>query len=120
MGKGFAKPEVGNSVNTARVNSGLQAGSGAYCLFIGRPWGGRGEEGEERYPERARNCQPGVRAQGGRSCQEPELTPRGDLTDAQGKQNPELPQKDPECHPKGEEQRQFPGPPQDQRGGADR
>ena len=48
MGKGFAKPEVGNSVNTARVNSGLQAGSGAYCLFIGRPWGGRGEEGKKR------------------------------------------------------------------------
>ena len=47
-GKGFAKPEVGNSVNTARVNSGLQAGSGAYCLFIGRPWGGRGEEGKKR------------------------------------------------------------------------
>ena len=76
----------------------------------------RAGEGEERRERRGTlrgnwSCQPGVRAQWGRSCQEPELTPRGDLTGAQGKQNPELPQKDPERHPKGEGQRQFPVPP---------
>ena len=46
MGKGFAKPEVGNSLNTASINSGQQAGSGAYCLFIESL--GEAEERRER------------------------------------------------------------------------
>ena len=62
-------------------------------------------EGEERDPEREQE----LSAKGGRSCQEPELTLRGALRDTQGKQNPELPQKDPGLYPEGEEQRQFPG-----------
>ena len=46
MGKGFAKPEVGNSLNAASINSGQQAGSGAYCLFIESL--GEAEERRER------------------------------------------------------------------------